>query len=371
MGLQNGRHRIPSGTDFVYKLAMILTYRYRVKSLQGELNRQARAVNLVWNYCNDAQRHAVRWGKKWPSGYDLNKLCAGAGRELSLNANTIEHVGQQFARSRSQHRRPWLRYRGKKSLGWIPLRAQSIRWTPDGALFAGKLYRLFRSRELPAGATIKDGSSFSQDARGNWFLNLAIEVEAMPVREPQRRVGIDLGLKELATLSTGEVIANPRHVQALADKLGKAQRARKKRLATNIHARIKNARRDFLHKLSTRITREFDYIAVGDIASARLAKTSMAKSVLDAGWYTLKFQLRYKAIARGAVYEEVSEFLTTQVCSECGCLADTRPKGIADLGIRRWDCSECGASHDRDVNAARNILARSRHRPPIGGAMAA
>lgn len=350
---------------------MFLTYRYRVKSLQGELNRQARAVSYVWNYCNDVQRHAVRWGKKWPSGFDLNKLCARAGAELAISATTIDQVGKQYAKSRDQFRRPWLRYRGKKSLGWIPLRAEAVKWLPDGLRFAGKVYRLFRSRELPAGAKIKDGSSFSQDARGNWHLNLVIEVEAMPEREPQRRVGIDLGLKELVTLSTGEVIANPRQLQRLADKLGKAQRARKKRQATNIHARIRDARRDFLHKLTTRIVRDFDFIAVGNVNAAGLAKTSMAKSVLDASWSSLRMMLRYKSIANGSTFAEVSEYLTTQTCSSCGCLPAGRPEGIAGLGIREWTCSDCGTTHNRDVNAAQNILLRSRHRPPVEGAMAA
>ena len=347
-----------------------LTFRYRVKSLQGGLNRQARAVNVVWNYCNDAQRHAVKWGKKWPAGFDFNRLTSGSFADLGLFSGTIDLVGQQYARSRAQHRRPWLRYRGKKSLGWVPLRAKSITWTSEGLRFAGNVYRLFRSRELPAGAEIRDGSSFSQDARGNWFLNLVIEAPLAPRHEKHRCVGIDLGIKELATLSTGAVIANPRQFQRLADKLAIAQRAGKKRQAAKIHACIANARRDFLHKLSHRITRDFDHIAVGNVSSAGLAKTSMAKSVLDAGWSTLRNQIRYKAIMRGVGYEEVNEYLTTQTCSSCGCLPTTRPEGRKDLRVREWTCSDCGAHHNRDVNAARNILLRSAHRPPVVGAAA-
>ena len=193
----------------------------------------------------------------------------------------------------------------------------------------------------------------------------------MPQREPERRVGIDLGLKELATLSTGEVIANPRHLQRLAGNLATAQRARKKGQVVNIHARIKNARRDFLHKLTTRIVRDFDFIAVGNVNAAGLAKTRMAKSVLDASWSSLRTMLRYKSIANGSTFAEVSEYLTTQTCSECGCLPPTRPEGIAGLRIREWTCSDCGTTHNRDVNAAVNILLRSRHRPPVEGAMAA
>src|SRR6185312_679304 len=96
--------------------------------------------------------------------------------------------------------------------------------------------------------------------------------------------------------------------------------------------------------------------------------THLAKSVKDAGWSAFRNMLAYKSIANGAIYEEVEERFTSQVCSSCGALPDSRPKGIADHGMRRWTCSECGASHDRDVNAALNILARSGYRAPVEGA---
>jgi putative transposase len=133
-----------------------------------------------------------------------------------------------------------------------------------------------------------------------------------------------------------------------------------------IHLQIANSRRDFHHKLSTRIVREFDYIAVGNINAAGLAKTNMAKSVLDAGWSSFRSQLAYKAIRHGAWFEEVNESFTSQVCSCCGALPESRPKGIAGLGIRLWVCSDCGASHDRDVNAALNILRRGRATLAVG-----
>lgn len=344
---------------------MILVYRYRVKSLAGELNRQARAVNFVWNYCNDRQKDALKWGRKWLSGFDLNNLTAGSSRELGITAMTVNAVCEQYAKSRRQKKRPYLRYRGKKSLGWVPLKARNLRETASGFHFHGREFKVFKSRPLPPGAKIKDGGNFSQDARGNWFLNVCIEVAEAPARQIASGVGIDLGLKEFATLSTGEAIGNPRHFRQLEEALGKAQRARKKRQATNIHARITNARRDFLHKLSTRIVREFDYIAVGNVNASGLAKTSMAKSVLDAGWSSFRAQLAYKAIKHGATFEEVSEAWSTQTCHECGSIAG--PKGQAGLNERTWTCG-CGATHDRDVNAARNILMRgSGHRTPVEG----
>ena len=346
---------------------MILVYRYRVKSLNGLLNKQARAVSYVFNFCNDTQKHALKWRKRWPTGFDLNKLTAGSSKELGLHAGTINAVCEQYAKSRSQKKRPYLRYRGKKSLGWVPLKGRDIKETPSGFHFHGREFRVFKSRDLPAGAKIKDGTNFSRDARGNWFLNVCIEVADGAQRPMRNGVGIDLGLKRFAALSTGETIDNPRHFRQLEEKLGKAQRAHKRRQAANIHARVANARRDFLHKLSHRLVREFDYIAVGNVSASKLAKTSMAKSVADASWSSFRSMLAYKAVKHGAWFEEVNESFSSQVCSSCGALPDSRPKGIADLGVRRWVCSSCGVSHDRDTNAALNILARHGHVPPVVG----
>lgn len=350
---------------------MILVYRYRVKSLNGLLNKQARAVSYVFNFCNDTQKHALKWCKRWPTGFDLNKLTAGSSKELGLHSGTVNAVCEQYAKSRSQKKRPYLRYRGKKSLGWVPLKGRDIKETPSGFHFHGREFRVFKSRDLPAGAKIKDGTNFSRDSRGNWFLNVCIEVADVAQRPMTTGVGIDLGLKSFAVLSTGESIDNPRHFRALEEKLGKAQRARKKRQAVNIHADIKNARRDFLHKLSHRMVCEFDYITVGNVSASKLAKTSMAKSVSDASWSSFRNQLAYKAVKHGAWFEEVNESYTTQTCSDCGALPDSRPKGIAGLGIRSWICSECGGVHDRDVNAAKNILnklgSRAGHGTPAVG----
>lgn len=345
---------------------MILVYRYRVKSLNGLLNQQSRAVNFVWNYCNDAQKHALKWRTRWPTGFDLNVLTTGSSKELGIHSGTVNAVCEQYAKSRKQFNRPFLRYRGKKSLGWVPLKGRDLKREGDAFRFAGNTFRVFNSRPLPDGK-IKDGTNFSRDRRGNWFLNIVIEVADVDARPINNGVGIDLGLKEFATFSTGEKIDNPRHIRQLEKKLAAAQRARKKRLVQSIHAKITNSRADFLHKLSARIVREFDYIAVGNVHSARLAKTKMAKSVLDASWSSFRQMLAYKSVREGACYEEVDERFTSQVCSSCGALPDSRPNGIADLGIRQWVCSDCGAEHDRDVNAALNILARSGHRSPVEG----
>ena len=108
---------------------MIFVYRYRVKSLSGLLNQQSRAVNYVWNFCNDSQKHALKWGRKWPTGFDLNVLTTGSSRELGIHSGTVNATCEQYAKSRSQHRRPCLRYRGRKSLGWDWVCWKRFRWT--------------------------------------------------------------------------------------------------------------------------------------------------------------------------------------------------------------------------------------------------
>ncbi|KQV90947.1 transposase [Massilia sp. Root351] len=343
---------------------MNLVYRYRVKSLTGLLNQQARAVNFVWNYCNDRQKDALRFNRPWHSGFDLIRLTTGCSKELKLHSGTVNDVCQQYAKSRSQSRRPYLRYRGRKSLGWVPLKGRELKREGNAFRFAGNTFRVFYSRPLPEGK-ILDGTNFSRDLLGNWFLNIVLDVAEPPARMPVRGVGIDLGLMDLATLSDGEKIAAPQIYREAEAALAVAQRARKTRRVKAIHARIANRRRDFLHKLSTRMVRACDYIVVGNVHAAALARTSMAKSVLDAGWSSFRNQLAYKAVKHGAWFEEVDERLTTHICSTCEkpfqTLAPRRgPKGIADLGVREWRCGDCGAEHDRDLNAALNILRRGR-----------
>ncbi|MEN6549858.1 MAG: transposase, partial [Armatimonadia bacterium] len=194
------------------------------------------------------------------------------------------------------------------------------------------------------------------DARGRWYLNIPVEVECA-TSAPLSRVGIDLGLKYLAVLSTGEKIASPRLYRASEEKLAKVQRARKTpKRVRDIHAKIANRRKNFLHKASAKIAREHGLIVIGDVSPSKIAKTSMAKSVLDAGWSSFKRQLLYKAIRHGGRAIEADERYTTQTCSECGAVPPSRPKGIAGLDKRMWRCDDCWTDHCRDTNAARNIL---------------
>lgn len=347
---------------------MILVYRYRVKSLSGLLNRQARSVNFVWNFCNETQKHALKWNKRWPSGIDLNYLTIGSSKELGIHSGTVNAVCEQYAKSRAQHKRPYLRWRGSKSLGWVPLKGRDMREHRDGFLFHGKLFRVFKSRDLPKDAKIKDGTNFSRDASGNWYLNVAVEISEAE-QKTGVAVGIDLGLETFAALSDGSLIEHGREYRKLEPELAKAQRANKKQKARSIQAKVAAKRKDFLHKLSTKLCQSYASIAVGNVNAGGLAKTILAKSVLDASWSSFRRMLAYKAIRHGARYAEVNEAFTSQTCSCCGARPRTGPKGVAGLAIRRFECSECGGSLNRDVNSARNILAISgfgREAPVVG-----
>lgn len=342
---------------------MIKVFRYRIKDGGSgkHLDKMTRSVNFVWNFCNDTQKQALKWNKRWPSGFDLSGLCAGSSKELGLHSQTVQAVCEEYATRRKQFKRPYLRYRGRKSLGWIPFKKSGIKTSGDSFIYCGQRFRVWLSR--PFDGQIKTGS-FSQDARGRWYINLACEVADLPVTEGKAAIGIDLGLNDLATCSDGTKIEAKRFYRDLEPNLAIAQRANKKNQVKAIHAKIANRRNDFLHKVSTRLVRENAAIFVGNVNSSKLAKTKMAKSVLDAGWSMFKNQLSYKANARQVIFKVVDEAYTTRCCSECGALSG--PKGIADIGMRDWACNECGVAHDRDINSARLILALG-HQSLAGG----
>ena len=335
----------------------VLTIRLRLKDKHSAmLTRQARAVSNVWNYCNEMQQKAAHAQRPWLASAELQRLTAGSSKLLGVPAQTICRVCIQYTLSRRQHKRAWLRFRGRRSLGWIPVHEESLKITGRHIRFCGRRIEAMHWRELPPDAVIRN-STFASDTRGRWYLNLAIETRSPSAATAGTApVGIDLGLKELAALSTGEAIAVPRHYRRLQDSLGRAQRASKKRLTRSIAAKIGNCRKDYLHKASARIALAHDLIVVGNVSSEKLVRTRMAKSVLDAGWSTFRHMLSYKAIRHGGRYVEVNEHMTSRTCSDCGAVGG--PQGIAGLGIREWACVACGCHHDRDVNAARNILAR-------------
>lgn len=333
-----------------------ITLKFRLRDRHSrELSRQTRAVNFVWNYLNETQRKAVTSGRAWLTAFDLQKLTNGSSAELGIHAHTIQRICRVYDDVRKAKKRPWLRWRGKRSLGWVPFNTGHV--TFDGAVFKfrGETYAPMHLREvIQAGMKISAGS-FNQDARGRWYLNVPVAQAVSPTHDGPS-VGVDLGLKDLAVLSDGATVKAPRLYRASEERLATAQRARKTKRAKSIHAKIANRRKDFLHKASAKIAKSYGLVVVGDVSPTKIAKSPFAKSSLDAGWGTLKTMLAYKTIRYGGRMIEVSEAFSSQICSACGSLPSSRPRGIADLGIRDWTCSDCGAAHSRDVNAARNIL---------------
>lgn len=352
---------------------MLLTFKYRIKdaTVGKHLNRHAWACNQVWNYCCQIQREAEgRWKagsvSRWPSAFELIRLCTGSGAELGLHSDTVQTICRQFAVSRDAKRRcPRFRASGgaKRALGWVPFIPRAVQVDGARITYLKRPFHFWKSREL--GGEIRAGS-FTQDARGRWYVAFQCEVEgALPTGTGS--VGIDLGLKTLATCSNGDTIHALQHYRQYEAALAVAQRAGNKQRGKAIHAKIVNARRHHLHEQSARLARENALIVVGNVSASKLAKTRMAKSILDASWTTLRTQLRYKASRHGARYVEADERWSSQVCSCCGSIPASSPKGMGALGIRHWACSDCGETHDRDVNAARNILRVGLERQPLVG----
>ena len=255
-------------------------------------------------------------------------------------------------------------------------RTQSARFTANAGwkiTDAGKLslpkiggVKVLWSRDLPS-----DPSSVTviKDATDQYFASFVIETspgEVLPETTPE--VGIDLGLSHFAVLSDGTKVANPRFLRRAERRLKKAQRSlsRKAKGSNNrekarlkvarAHVRVADARKDFHHQLSTRIIRENQAVYVEDLAVKGLARTRMAKSVHDAGWSAFVNMLQYKAARYGRHFAKVDRFLaSSQTCSECWSVDGPKP-----LHVREWTCEACKIIHDRDVNAARIVLAAGR-----------
>ncbi len=207
----------------------------------------------------------------------------------------------------------------------------------------------------------------AREPDGRWFVTFAAaQPDPAPLPTTGREVGVDLGLTNLAILSTGEKLAHPRHMDRHERRLRHYQRilARKRKGSKNRgkarqrvarqHARVRDARRDFLHKTSTRLVAEFDMIAVEGLHVAGMVRNRrLARSISRTGWAELRAMLAYKAERAGRrLRTEDRWYPSSKTCSACGHL-------LAELalGTRSWRCPVCGTRHDRDVNAARNILA--------------
>ena len=221
------------------------------------------------------------------------------------------------------------------------------------------------SRQLPEGAepstiTVKLSPS------GRWTVSLLVDIEIETLPESQESIGLDLGITSLMALSNGEKIANPKTFKSKRCKLRKAQKtlSRKKNGSNNRHkarlkvakvyAEISDARNDFLHKLTTRLVRENQVIAVEDLSVKNMVKNrKLALSISDASWGEIVRQLEYKCNWYGRTFVKMDRcFPSSKRCGHCGYVVDKLPSNI-----REWVCPKCSTHHDRDVNAAENILA--------------
>jgi putative transposase len=352
-------------------LSFTRTLRLKIRSeAYAWLNAAAAEVNQVFNYCNETSlKAAARTDnkRKWMSGFDLCNLTAGATEYFDkIGADTIQSVCTHYAQKRRAAGRLKLRWRVssgvRRSLGWIPFKAASLKRKGVCLHFAGKCVRVFE-RERLEGVQWRAGC-FAQDAVGDWWLCLPVRMEAEESIAPQEAVGIDLGLKDIAVTSDGDRLPAGRWTKLYAGKLASAQRRGHKRQAKRIHRKIARCRADALHKFSRKIVSQYQKIVVGDVSSLKLVKTQMAKSVLDSGWGMLRGFLQYKSQQAGRTFEVTSERNTTVTCFPCRAL--TGPRGINGLIVRFWVCSNCGELHDRDVNSARNTRIGPRIGPPCG-----
>jgi putative transposase len=246
---------------------------------------------------------------------------------------------------------------------------QSIRFTTNGfsvkpnSVYLAKIgcVRVKWSRDLPSEPS---SVTIIKDAANRYFASFVCEVEPVSLKPINDGVGIDLGLTTFATLSTGEKVLSPKPLAKSLKRLRRAQKrfSRKvkgskrrelaRRKVARIHARIKDQRTDFLHQLSTRIVRENQAIVLEDLNVSGMVKNrKLSRAISDAGWYSFRQMIEGKSIRYGRNFQVISRWEpTSQRCSSCGQLGGKKP-----LDVREWTCLHCGATHDRDLNAAINI----------------
>ena len=280
---------------------------------------------------------------------------------------TLRHLQQGFANffaGRARYPRFKSRKRSRASAEYT---TSAFRYR-DGHLTLAKMTEpldIVWSRPLPDG-TAPSTVTVSRDPAGRWFVSLLCVDTPEPGPVTDAAVGIDAGLDSLLALSTGEKITNPRHERADRARLARAQRnlSGKKKGSNNrakarlevarVHARIADRRRDHLHKLTTRLVRENQTLVIEDLTVRNMVKNhALARAISDAAWRQFRELLRYKAEWYGRDLVVIDRWYpSSKLCSGCGALAPTM-----SLSVRTWTCRRCDAVHDRDVNAARNILA--------------
>jgi putative transposase len=367
---------------------MQLRYNYRLRPTPGQrraLNRAFGCARVVFNDALRMREDAHAAGRPYPTDTEVSRALTLAKRDpdRSWLGEVSAVVLQQaladlsaayrnfFASLKGERKGPKIgppRYRSKKDA------RQSIRFTansrfrvlPNGRVRLPKIgdVRVHRTRDLPSAPS---SVTVYSDAKGRVHASFVVEAPDTPLPATEHEVGVDLGLTHFATLSDGTKLPNRRWFRADQRKIRRADRAlaRCKKKSKNrakakarrarVYARVTDRRRDWLHQMSTTIVRDNQAIFVEDLNIAALGRTKMAKSVHDAGWGMFVRMLEYKAARHGRTFGRVGRwFPSTRICSTCGRVGDK-----LDLSIREWTCL-CGSVHDRDHNAALNILAAGR-----------
>ena len=264
--------------------------RLRLKDKHARaLRERAYWVNQVWNYCNDLSVKVLRREGRFLSGFDLQKYTNGCTKEgIPLHSQTVQAIAEEYATRRKQFKKAKLRWRvsnpdsSKYSLGWIPFKASAISYRNGQVQFSGlgplSLWDSYGLSNFDLGS-----GSFSEDARGRWYLNISVKVRLTPTTTRNEVLGIDLGLKTAATASNGAQLT-AKHYHRLEEQLAMAQRARKKDRVRAIGAKIRNQRKDALHKFTTALVNDYGAIFIGNVSTASQTASGNGKSVLDAGW---------------------------------------------------------------------------------------
>ncbi|MFF0001206.1 RNA-guided endonuclease InsQ/TnpB family protein [Streptomyces avermitilis] len=352
-------------------------YRFCPTDAQAaELSRTFGCVRKVYNLALAARTKA--WARQERVTYNQTSAMLTAWKKTEELAflsevssvplqQTLRHLQGAFTNFFAK-RAKYPRFKSKRKSRASAEYTSSAFTFRDGRLKLAKMagpLDIVWSRPLPEGS-VPTTVTVSRDAAGRWFVSmLCDDPTVQPLTATDAAVGIDLGLDHLLTLSTGEKIANPRHERRDRTRLARAQRncARKKkgsanrekarRKAARIHARITDRRRDGLHKLTTRLVRENQTLVIEDLSVRNMVKNHrLARAISDASWAEFRSLLEYKAAWYGRDVVVVDRFFpSSKLCSHCGTL-----QGKMALNVRTWTC-DCGTVHDRDVNAAKNLLA--------------
>jgi IS605 OrfB family transposase len=326
------------------------------KKQEATLEEWLPILTSIWNWAIRKIELDAQGGIYYYSCHDFQNLLAGASKTLSVPSHTIQGI---LSRAHMSWKRCYQKLANKPRLKGNRNRLNNIPFPDPINTPAGNKIKLrylgtvrYHKQTLPHGK-IKRGHIVRRAS--GWYLCLCIEAE--PPAIPKLKaytVGIDPGYKHLITLSTGEKVAHPNELQKNKKRLAQAQRSHNNKLVSRLHERIANQRKDRNHKLSRRLVAESQTIVFSKDNLHGLSRSGFGKSVESASHGQLRSMLSYKCRAGGREYIEVPSKGSTRVCSTCG--ASTGPTGRAELKVRQWTCSACGAHHDRDVNAAINTL---------------